>query len=51
MATLRQVFDTSITMIQTLWTNLLSNWSVFGIFIIAMPLLRKVAQAFNKLKS
>lgn len=49
MAILTQVFDKAISMIIQLW-NALSNWGIFGSFIMFSFVLRKLTQTFNKLK-
>lgn len=48
---LKSVFDTSVNMMSDLFSNASYNWGIFGGFIIAFPIMKKVANIFNKLKS
>lgn len=51
MEVVRQVFDTSLSMVVQLWNCLMNQWGWFGTGIIFIALLRKVTNTFNKLKS
>lgn len=44
------VFDQCVEMMSELFNTCISDWSIFGTFLIFLFLIRKLAQAFNKLK-
>lgn len=51
MEIVRQVFDTSLTMVASLWNTCLNSWGIFGGFVISYAILRKIGRTFNRLKS